>query len=161
MATKKPEGIYKFKGSLRRSVVQAKLLWKEALHDNISAPSDDDATAIPSFKIENCSLGELNCTIDTYQNSGDIQFEKNNPNELYAKLDSSDYWGSSLLFKTLSWIKADKDFCPSFFLGWGFCKDIKAGKNSKLLPSALKNQKVSHLSDGVYQVFSYKQTSQA
>ena len=132
--------------------MQAKLLWKEALLELAASSEDEIENTIPAFTLSAKNFGQLNCTIDTYQNSQAIDFPGESSNKLYAKIDYQDYWGSSLVFKVFAWLKTDKPFQLSHILGWGY-NDALASENKALLPKFLLNSEIKYVSDGIYSGF--------
>ena len=149
MSDKKADSIYKFKGSLRRSVAQAKRLWQDQLSDALEAPDSGDSNEETNhLLLKDTELGEIICIIEQYKDDSSIlDTEETAQPHLYCSVDSDDYWGASLLFKVLSWLKKDCDFTPEHILGWGACT---REDNNLFVPRNLSKLERKVVSDGVY-----------
>jgi len=147
VSEKKTEGIYKFKGSLRRSVIQAKMLWKDSLIDEIDSSKENDNSNLQYFMIRDCAFGDIHCHIDKFSEEPSKEtFDEEQPH-LYCKLDSNDYWGSCLLYKVLSWLKSSDELSADHILGWGSCT---REDNNLFIPKNLSKLSRKVVSDGIY-----------
>jgi hypothetical protein len=144
---KKTEGIYKFKGSLRRSVIQAKMLWNDSLIDEINSPEENDNSSLKHFMIRDSEFGDIHCHVESFSEQPSKETFNEEEAHLHCKLDSEDYWGSSLLYKVLSWLKSPDDFTAEHILGWGSCT---REDNNLFIPKNLSKLDRKVVSDGIY-----------
>lgn len=126
------------------------MLWKDSFSDQLNSPKALNLikdSNLHGFTICNSEYGDVNCVVDNFTEKSELQLSDSEQPQLYCNLDSDDYWGSSLLYKVLSWLKDSDEFCPAHILGWGACT---REDNNLFIPKNLSQLPRKVVSDGIY-----------